>query len=151
MVDLGVDGQEINAKKYQLFIGTVSNQWRLLQNVRTLISHPIFREPTTDGGVVLFTGAFDGSISGSLIFTRDEWENSTTNDFRSILDAVALTGEVPGNDWIIRFTDVGGVATNATLTFSNAKVSVIDINKSVEGGVKVDITIVCPDFPATSS
>jgi len=150
MVDLGLDGDEINAKLYQVYIGTTSNEWRLLQNARTLISHPIFREPTTSGGVMTFTGAPDHSIAGTLIFTRDEWDNATTNDFKSLLSIGATTGEVPVNSWIVKFTDVGGTSTNTTLTFTGGKLSVIDISKSVEGGVKVDITVVLPDEPTSA-
>jgi len=148
MVDLGTDGQEINAKRFQIFIGSVSNQWRLLQNARVSIGHPIFREPTTGGGVVLFTGAADHNLSGTMVFTRDEWDNATTNDFKSLL--TVSNGEVPNNNWIARFTDVNGSSTGTTLTFGNCKLSVIDINKSPEGGTKVDITVVCPDEPTSA-
>lgn len=147
MTNLGTDGQEINAKLFQIFIGSTSNEWRLLQNARVLISHPIFKEPTTSGGVVTYTGAPEHSISGSLLFTRDEWDNATTNDFKSLL--TTANGEVPKNSWLVKFTDVSGVATNTTLTFTNSKLSVIDISKSTEGGVKVDITVVCPDEPTS--
>ncbi len=148
MVDIGTDGQEINAKQFQIFIGSTSNQWRLLQNARVLISHPIFREPTTGGGVVTYTGAPDHNISGSMLFARDEWDNATTNDFKSLL--TVTNGEVPKNSWLVKFTDVSGTATNTTFTFTNCKLSVIDISKSTEGAVKVDITVVCPDEPSSA-
>ena len=144
MADLGIDGQEINANLFQVYIGSTSNQWRLLQNARVLASHPIFREPTTDGGVKLYTGAFEGNISGTLLFTRDEWDNNTSNDFKSLLDKT--NGEVPANSWLTKFTDVSGDSTNTTWTFANCKLSVIDVSKSVEGAVKVDITVVCPSI-----
>jgi len=150
MVDLGVDTEEINAKLFQVFIGTESNEWKYLQNARVLISHPIFREPTTSGGVKTFTGAPDHNISGTLVFSRDQWDNGSTNDFKSLLFPGATTGEVPLNSWIVKFTDSVGSSTNTTLTFLNAKVSVVDISKSVEGGTKVDITVVCPDEPSSA-
>ena len=147
MVDLGTDNQEINAKGFQIFIGTTSNQWRKMQNARVSIGHPIFREPTVDGGVVLFTGAPDHNISGTMLFTRDEWDNATTNDFKSLL--TITNDEVAANSWLARFTDTSGSSTGTTLTFANCKLSVIDINKSPEGGTKVDITVVCPDEPTS--
>ena len=68
----------------QVFIGAdasagtaVTNEWKLVQNARVLISHPIFREPTTSGGVATYTGAPDNTISGTLLFTRDEWDDAT--------------------------------------------------------------------------
>jgi hypothetical protein len=148
MADLGNTAQAVNAKQMQVFIGSVSNEWKLIQNARVMISHPIFREPTTAGGVVTYTGAPDHSISGSLLFTRDEWNDGTTNDISSLI--TIANGEAPSNSWVVKFTDVSGASTNATLTFANCKLSVVDISKSAEGAVKADITIVCPDEPATS-
>ena len=148
MVAIGTDGEEINAKKFQVYIGSTDNEWRLLQNARVLISHPVFREPTTSGGVKTFTGAPDHNISGSLIFSRDSWDDGTTNDFKSLLSV--SNGEVSANSWLVKFTDVNGTATNTTLTFTNAKLSVVDISKSVEGGTKCDITVVCPDEPTSA-
>lgn len=149
MADLGTNTQEVNSKKFQVYIGSTSNEWRLLQNARVLISHPVFREPTTSGGVKTFTGAPDHNISGSLIFSRDSWDNGSSNDFKSLL--TITNGEVPLNDWIVKFTDVNGLDTKTTLTFGNCKLSVVDISKSVEGGVKVDITVVCPDEPQSTA
>mgnify|MGYP001807868116 CR=1 FL=1 len=150
MADLGVVTQAVNAKQMQLYIGAASanNEWKLVQNARVMISHPIFREPTTGGGVVTYTGAPDHSISGSLLFTRDEWNDGTTNDISSLI--TIANGEVPLKSWVIKFTDTTGTSTNATLTFTNCKLSVVDISKSAEGGVKADITIVCPDEPGTT-
>ncbi len=157
MADLGVVTQAVNAKQMQLYIGSAgsNNEWKLVQNARVMISHPIFREPTTGGGVVTYTGAPDHSISGSLLFTRDEW--NTANAGAAVTDKSGLAGlltiangEVPLKSWVIKFTDTTGTSTSATLTFTNCKLSVVDISKSAEGGVKADITIVCPDEPATT-
>jgi len=148
MVDLGLAAQRVNSKLMQVFIGTQSNEWLLIQNARLLISHPIFREPTTSGGVVTYTGAPDHSVSGTLLFTRDEWDNASANDLKSLL-AIA-NGEVAANSWIVKLTDIAGTSTGNTLTFTNGKLSVADINKGPEGGVKVDITVVLPDEPTSA-
>ena len=148
MADIGTKTQKINAKKFQIFIGSTANEWKLLQNASVNLGHAIFREPTTSGGNVLFTGAYDGTISGSLIFTRDEYLDA--NGFETLLTVGANTGEVPENDWLVKFTDSSGTATNTTLTFADCKLSVIGINKSVDGGTKVDITVVCPELPSKS-
>jgi len=162
MADLGVVTQAVNAKQMQLYIGSAgaNNEWKLVQNARVLISHPVFREPTTGGGVVTYTGAPDHSISGSLLFTRDEWNTANATLPGNSGDTTAKSGfigllnisngEVPLKSWVIKFTDVSGTSTSATLTFENCKLSVVDISKSAEGGVKADITIVCPDEPGTS-
>lgn len=151
---LGTDGQEVNAKLFQVYVGSTSNEWRLLQNARVLISHPIFREPTTSGGVKTFTGAPDHNISGSLLFTRDEWSTANGGTVTTVSGLAGLltiaNGEVPKKTWLVKFTDVSGVSTGTTLTFTNCKLSVADISKSTEGAVKVDVTIVCPDEPTSA-
>ena len=154
MADYGDLAEAVNAKKMQVFVGAdvsdgtaVTNQWKLVQNARVLISHPIFREPTTSGGVATYTGAPDNTISGTLLFTRDEW-NYSSEGFKLLLTPHATGGEVPLKNWTIKFIDVGG--TNlTTLTFANCKLSVVDISKSVEGAVKADITVICPGEPFT--
>jgi len=151
MVDMGLTAQAINAKKMQLFIGTGDDdEWLLLQNARVMLSHPIFREPTTGGTVVTYTGAPDNTISGTLLFTRDEW-NDANNGFINILAPAAASGEVESNYWNVKFVDVSGNTAYVRLTFSNCKLSVVDISKSVEGAVKADITVVCPGEPETTT
>jgi len=152
-MSLGNTGQAINAKKFQVFIGTGdTNEWALIQNARVLVSHPIFREPTTNGGVVTYTGAPDNSISGTVLFTRDEWTTST-NGFGALLGGAtgAEINEVPAKSWNVKFIDVSGASSVVRLTFANCKLSSVDISKSIEGAVKADIQIVCPGEPTTAT
>tara|TARA_R110000772_G_scaffold258329_1_gene375499 strand:- start:5150 stop:5608 length:459 start_codon:yes stop_codon:yes gene_type:complete len=146
-------GKEVNSKKFQVFIGSTSNEWKLVQNARVTVSHPIFREPTTSGGVVTFTGAPDNSISGTLLFTYDEWTTANTSGVTNVAGLKALltpdaVGEVIPKTWLIKFTSLDAAASETTLTFANCKLSVADISKSVEGAVKVDISVVCPSDPS---
>ena len=146
-------GKEINAKKFNIYIGSASNEWKLVQNARVLVSHPVFREPTTSGGVITYTGAADHTISGTLLFTTDEWTTANSAGVTNVAGLAALltpdatSGEVLSKTWLVKFTDMNSSSTTTTLTFANCKLSVADISKSVEGAVKVDITIVCPDEP----
>ena len=149
-------GKEINAKKFNIYIGSASNEWKLVQNARVLVSHPVFREPTTSGGVITYTGAADHTISGTLLFTTDEWTTSNSDSpsaatgvagLAALLTPDATSGEVRSKTWLVKFTDMNSSSTTTTLTFANCKLSVADISKSVEGAIKVDITIVCPDEP----
>jgi len=146
-------GKEINAKKFNIYIGSASNEWKLVQNARVLVSHPVFREPTTSGGVITYTGAADHTISGTLLFTTDEWTTANSAGATNVAGLAALltpdatSGEVLSKTWLVKFTDMNSSSTTTTLTFANCKLSVADISKSVEGAVKVDITIVCPDEP----
>jgi hypothetical protein len=146
-------GKEVNAKKMQIFIGSTSNEWKLVQNARVLVSKPIFREPTTGGGVVTYTGAPDNSISGTLLFTYEEWTTANSSGATGIAGLKALltadaTGEVLAKTWLIKFTSMDSSASNTTLTFANCKLTVADISKSAEGAVKVDISVVCPSDPS---
>ena len=149
-------GKEVNSKKFQVFIGSTGSsgsEWKLVQNARVTVSHPIFREPTTSGGVVTFTGAPDNSISGTLLFTYDEWTTANSSGVTNVAGLKALltpdaSGEVLPKTWLIKFTSLDASASNTTLTFANCKLTVADISKSVEGAVKVDISVVCPSDPS---
>lgn len=150
-------GKEVNSKKFQVFIGSTGSsgsEWKLIQNARVTVSHPIFREPTTSGGVVTFTGAPDNSISGTLLFTYDEWitangsGTTTTSGLKALLTVDTASGEVPFKTWVIKFTSLDASSSATTLTFANCKLTVADISKSVEGAVKVDISVVCPSDPS---
>ena len=149
-------GKEVNSKKFQVFIGSTGSsgsEWKLVQNARVTVSHPIFREPTTSGGVVTFTGAPDNSISGTLLFTYDEWTTANsagatnTSGLKALLTVDTASGEVPFKTWVIKFTSLDASSSATTLTFANCKLTVADISKSVEGAVKVDISVVCPSDP----
>jgi hypothetical protein len=149
-------GKEVNSKKFQVFIGSTGSsgsEWKLIQNARVTVSHPIFREPTTSGGVVTFTGAPDNSISGTLLFTYDEWTTANssgatnTSGLKALLTVDTASGEVPFKTWVIKFTSLDASSSATTLTFANCKLTVADISKSVEGAVKVDISVVCPSDP----
>lgn len=150
-------GKEVNSKKFQVFIGSTGSsgsEWKLVQNARVTVSHPIFREPTTSGGVVTFTGAPDNSISGTLLFTYDEWTTANTSGvtntsgLKALLTVDTASGEVPFKTWVIKFTSLDASSSATTLTFANCKLTVADISKSVEGAVKVDISVVCPSDPS---
>ena len=146
-------GKEVNAKKMQIFIGSTSNEWKLVQNARVLVSKPIFREPTTGGGVVTYTGAPDNSISGTLLFTYEEWTTANSSGATGVAGLKALltadaTGEVLSKTWVVKFTSMDSSASATTLTFANCKLTVADISKSAEGAVKVDISVVCPSDPS---
>ena len=89
---------------------------------QVMLSHPIFREPTTSGGVATYTGAPDNTISGTMLFTRDEW-NDSNNGFINILAPAAASGEVESNYWNVKFVDVSGNTAYVRLTFSNFFIS----------------------------
>ena len=106
-------------------------------------------------GVVTYTGAPDNTISGTLLFTTDEWTTANSAGATNVAGLKALltpdttSKEVLSKTWLVKFTAVDNSSTNTTLTFENCKLSVADISKSAEGGVKVDITVICPGDSTT--
>ena len=64
------------------------------------MSHPIFREPTTSGGVATYTGAPDNTISGTLLFTRDEWNYSANAGDNKVSGLAALLAPGSGGEVI---------------------------------------------------
>lgn len=142
-------GSEVNAKQFEIYVGSsTANQWKILQDARITLTHPIFLEPTTGGDVVTFTGAPNNVITGTMLFTVDAWQNSAIATYDLDTLSTTVSSEVPANTWYVKFTGVD--AETRTLTFSNCKLSIVDISKEVDGGVKVDITIICPSNPTTA-
>jgi hypothetical protein len=66
----------------------------------------------------------------------------------ALLTPDVTSGEVLSKTWLVKFTSIDASASNTTLTFANCKLTVADISKSVEGAVKVDISVVCPSDPS---
>ncbi len=75
MVNLGDTAKAINAKKFQVFIGSsAGNEWKLVQNATVMLSHPVFREPTTgnylirSGGIPQVSTPLSGSTEFAQLF-----------------------------------------------------------------------------------
>ena len=142
-------GAEINAKQFEIYVGSsTANQWKILQDARVTLMHPIILEPTTGGNVATFTGAPNNVITGTMIFTVDSWQSSAIATYDLDTLSTLTSSEVPANSWYVKFTGID--ASTKTLTFANCKLSIVDISKEVDGGVKVDITIICPSDPTTA-
>lgn len=145
---IGTLTQKVNAAKYQLWIrnsaDSAEDEWVLLQNKRMLISAAELREPTTSGGNAYYTGQPDNILTGTLLFTRDLWNDATYGL------AVLLTrtnGERPERKIKAKLVDASG--TTITFTFT-AKLSVGDINGGPEGGTKVDVTFILTGDPTVA-
>lgn len=136
--------KKVNSTGFRVYITSViaGNQYDELQNARLLISHSEFREPTTSGGIVFYSGAPENLLSGSLLYTAEQWDRASTG-WAALL--TRTNGEVPLKTFIVQI--VGEDGTTDTLTFTNSKVSVVDFSKPVEGGAKIDISIVLPTDP----
>lgn len=145
---IGTEAQKINSGKYTLWVRNAADnaedEWIELQNKRLVLSHAEIREPTTSGGVVYYSGAPDNILTGTLLFTRDLWNDSTYG-----LTALLTTsnGEYTTRKLKFRLTDSAGTAMTFT---QNCKITVVDINAGAEGGTKVDVSFIMIGNPTVA-
>ena len=72
MTDIGSLDQRINSQGYEVHINSgASEEYVFMQNASMSISHSEFREPTTSGINVYYSGLPDNVLSGTLLFTTD--------------------------------------------------------------------------------
>jgi len=137
--------KKVNSGEFQVYITSIAagNFYAEMQNARLLISHSEFREPTTGGTVVYYSGQPDNSLSGTLLYTVEQWDRGTTG-WAALLSRT--NGEVKLDVFKVQLKGEDG--TTDTFTFNNAKISVVDFSKPVEGGIKIDISIVLPTDPS---
>ncbi len=70
MPDLGPDSLLTNAQK--VVLKTSGDEFVQLQNIKTHIGRPEFREPTTDGGVQYYYGSGDHFFEADVLGTTDQ-------------------------------------------------------------------------------
>ena len=96
MADIGSLDKRVNSQGYRVYINTSSDdEYIFMQNASMSVSHSEFREPTTSGINVYYSGLPDNVLSGTLLFTTD-FGNTNTND-TALEDLLAATngGEYP--------------------------------------------------------
>jgi len=147
MANVGGDKtKRVNAQSYEIFISSVSNEWLYLQDARLSLKHNEQIEGTTAGVNVPYSGLPRNGITGTTLFTSDEWS-------AAVAGLTALTtktnNEFPIFTILVRLTDASGGTT--TFTFTNgAKIQGIDVSRGEEGAVKVSLDIVCWIDPVVS-
>lgn len=141
-----VSTNRVNATKYEVFIATVSNEWLLLQDARLVLSHAENPESTTAGGVVLYSGLPRNSLSGTILYTTDQW-GAAIAGWTAL--STRTNGEYPIFTLVVRFTGADG-STN-TLTFTNgAKLQEFSFPKGTEGATKCSVNIAIAVDPTVS-
>lgn len=146
MADLGTLAQRVNSQGYKIFINSTDG-YALLQNASLSLSHSEYREPTTSGGNVYYSGAPDNVLSGTLLYTTDLANNTATPE-NTIEDWFTKTNnEYATKTLIVKLTDFESTVT--TYTFTNgAKMTSCVIYKGSEGAVKADVSFVLMVDPA---
>lgn len=104
MPDLGPDSLLTNAQK--VVLKTSGDEFVQLQNIKTHIGRPEFREPTTDGGVQYYYGSGDHFFEADVLGTTDQINE--LND-RTERDSFGLAQVFPYE--IIATNKSGGKAT----------------------------------------
>ena len=150
MTDIGSLDKRVNSQGYQVYINTVDDEYIFMQNASMSISHSEFREPTTSGINVYYSGLPDNVISGTLLFTTDF--GNSHSDSAALEDLLAATngGEYPIKPIYVKLIDNQGTSKTTTFYYSQAKLASCTIYKGQEGAVKADVTFVLFGNPAIS-
>ena len=150
MADLGTLAQRVNSQGYKIFINSTDG-YALLQNASLSLSHSEYREPTTSGGNVYYSGAPDNVLSGTLLYTTDLANNTATPE-NTIEDWFTKTNnEYVTKTLIVKLTDFEGTVTTYTFSTSSnsgAKMTSCVIYKGSEGAVKADISFILIGDPS---
>ncbi len=144
MVNIGDVAKRVNSQKYQVFIGTAdADNYQLLQNASLSLTHSEFREPTTGGGIVYYSGLPDNVLSGTILYTSDFLTGSAVGDIQNLL--TTTNGEYATFPIKVKLTAAD--STISTFTFASAKLTSCVIYKGVEGAAKADISFVLLSDP----
>jgi hypothetical protein len=152
MTDIGSLDKRVNSQGYQVYINTVDDEYIFMQNASMSISHSEFREPTTSGINVYYSGLPDNVLSGTLLFTTDFGATQSPATEASLNELLAATvgGEYPIKPITIKLIDNQGTSKTTTFAFAQAKLTSGTIYKGQEGAVKADVTFVLFGNPTIS-
>jgi hypothetical protein len=150
MTAFGAIQDRINAQGFKLTItNTDSSEYLFLQDCRATHGHTEFKEATSSGGNVYYSGTPTNRISGTVLITKDAMVNATdATDIKTIL-FTRTQGEVPIIDATLTLTAPSVEATTFTYT-SQLKCETFDIQKPTEGGVKAAVSFVVIGDPVAS-
>ena len=148
MASIGSLDKRVNSQGYRVYINTsADDEYIFMQNASMSVSHSEFREPTTSGINVYYSGLPDNVLSGTLLFTTD-FGNSNSGAALEELLAATNGGEYPIKPIYVKLTDNQSNAATTTFYYSQAKLASCTIYKGQEGAVKADVTFVLFGNPA---
>ena len=137
MVDIGTpDTKRVNARSTKLFIRPSSTdlEYLQLQDKNLRVSHPSSVEPTTSAGIAVYSGALNGSLTGTLLFTNDMV--AAVGGYTEL--STPVNGQLPTKTWKLKLTDFG--STEQVWTVS-AILEDFSIDGPAEGGTKYSISM----------
>ena len=152
MSDIGALAKRINSQGFRIYINTIDDEYVFMQNASMSLNHSEFREPTTSGINVYYSGLPDNVLSGTLLFTTDFGAEQATPTGASLEELLSSTagGEYPIKPLTIKLTDNQTTPVVTTFAFAQAKLASCVIYKGSEGAVKSDVTFVLFGNPTIS-
>lgn len=147
MVDIGDATKRLNSRATKLFIrpSAADLEWLELQDKSFNPKHNILVEPTTSDGIAAYTGALNGTLTGTILFTTDMID--AVGGYKEIATVSTTTKQLPIKTWKIKTTDFANTTKQWTFT---AILEDFDLNGAVEGGTKYDIVLRILSFDPTS-
>jgi len=144
MTDFGTEAAKVNSQAYTVSItNSATGEYLFLQDCRMVIAHTEFKEPTTSGGNIYYSGTPTNRLIGTVLFTKDTWSQSNIG-FSALFartngEAVLFTG-------VVTLTPKTGSATVFTFT-NKMKCESVDVTKAAEGATKLAVSFILTDDP----
>lgn len=139
---LGSLAEVVNSQAYKLFVSlnnyTDNQQFIMLQDCSLDMGETELDEPTTAGGLALFSSVSRPRLTGTLLYNSSQWTGATLDSLNAML--VRTNGERPTVTWQAKLTDQQGAPVTRQFQFL-AKTEGLRIYKASEGGTKVDIAL----------
>jgi len=146
MTNFGAIADRVNSQAYKVTItNSTSGEYLFLQDVRMILAHTEFKEPTTSGGNIYYSGTPTNRLIGTVLYSKDMFIQANIGFNATLL--TRANGEVPLITASIILTSAGGTASTFTYT-AKLKVESVDVTKAAEGGVKIAVSYILTDDPA---
>lgn len=142
-MSVGSTDSLVNTRATKIFIrpdGT-DLEYIELQTKNLNPSHNVLIEPTTSAGVVAYTGALNGTLSGTLLFSEDMITD--TGGYKSIATVDSSTLQLPITTWKIKTVDFASTTQIWTML---GMLENFELIGEAEGALKYDILIRLTSF-----
>jgi len=145
MTDFGALAARVNSQAFKVTItNSISGEYLFFQDARMVIAHTEFKEPTSSGGNIYYSGTPTNRLIGTVLYTKDTFTQANIG-FNALL-MTRVNGEVPIFTGSIVLTDAGGTTSTFTYT-TKLKMESVDVTKAAEGGTKLAVSIILIDDP----
>lgn len=146
-MSVGAVAALVNTRATKIFIRPSGTdlEYIELQTKNLNPSHNVLVEPTTSAGIVAYTGALNGTLSGTLLFSEDMITD--TGGYQLIATVDPNTLQLPVITWKIKTVDFAGITQTWTML---GMLENFELIGEAEGALKYDILIRLTSFNAAS-